>query len=89
MLQLAEAPLSELETLLRPLGLWHRRSRSLLAFARQWIVAVPLTSYDVLRLPGCGRYAADSWSIFIENKIVKHPSDRYLAAYVDEMTRAP
>ena len=38
---------------------------------------------DVLTLPGCGRYAADSWAIFVEGRLDVSPSDGKLNWYVE------
>lgn len=64
---LAHAEPGQLEEILRPLGLFRRRAASLRAMASAWMVDPPRTRRDVERLPGCGRYAADSWSIFVES----------------------
>ena len=58
-LDLAGAEPEDLHDALRPLGLWRRRSIILPRFARAWLRRRPVTYDDVMRLPGCGKYAAD------------------------------
>lgn len=79
---LALAPTSELEDLLRPLGLFRRRSATLRALASAWVASPPGSRRDVERLPGCGRYAADSWSVFVERDHDVEVSDKKLLAYL-------
>lgn len=80
---LAKARSADLRRMLRPLGLWRRRARTLVAMARAWTTSPPLTAEDVMRLPGCGRYAADSWAIFVEGRRDVSPSDRRLRWYLE------
>lgn len=75
----------ELEECLRPLGLWRRRSRMLPRFASAWLASPPVTAEDIQRLPGCGKYAADSWAIFIERRFDVEPRDGKLAWYLDRV----
>lgn len=81
--ELSEAPIGELEDLLRPLGLFRRQAASLRALAESWRVRVPRTRFDVERIPGCGQYAADSWAIFQEGMLDTKASDRKLLAYLE------
>ncbi len=57
-----------LHDLLRPLGLWRRRAIIVPRMADAWLRRRPGSYDDVLALPGCGRYAADSWAIFVEGR---------------------
>lgn len=57
-----------LGNVLRPLGFGSRRAPMLVAFAAAWHVAEPRTAEDVEGMPGCGRYAADTWRIFVEGR---------------------
>lgn len=74
-----------LHPVLRPLGLWRRRAVTLPRFADAWLQE-EVRSYDqVLKLPGCGRYAADSWGIFMEGRTDVQPRDGKLRWYLKEM----
>ena len=67
---------------LRPLGLWHRRSIILPAMARVWLEDRPRNREDVEKMVGCGRYAADSWSMFVEGKRPRGVRDDKLRWYL-------
>lgn len=77
----AEDP-EALHHILKPLGMWRRRALILTSMARAWMARRPRCRADVLRMPGCGRYAADSWSIFIERNHAIQPDDRKLKSYL-------
>lgn len=82
--QLAKAHLGSLRRMLRPLGLWRQRSLRLRQLSELWLAWGPPTdSTEVLTLPGCGRYAADSWAIFIEGRQDVAPKDGKLSWYVE------
>lgn len=80
--RLALAEPEDLHDLLRPLGLWRQRSSSLVKMAQSWYHPQPETADDVRKLPGCGKYAADSWAIFIENRVDVDPRDGKLNWYL-------
>jgi methyl-CpG-binding domain protein 4 len=77
---LAMADVAELEALLRPLGLWRRRPRILIAMSRQ--VADGGWS-DPLDLPGIGPYARDSYEIFVRRNLDVEPRDSWLKRYLE------
>lgn len=82
---LACQPEHALHDVMRPLGLWRRRSRTLTAFAQRWRTHLPKTGDDVLKLPGCGKYAADSWRIFIDGNMNVKPDDGKLNWYMERV----
>lgn len=82
--RLAAVDPEELHAPLRPLGLWRRRAVTLPRFADAWLREDVRTYDDVLRLPGCGRYAADSWGIFMEGRTDVQPTDGKLRWYLKE-----
>ncbi len=82
---LAEARPRLLCPVLKPLGFWRQRSRSIPALARAWLDRKPITAADVLDLPGCGRYAADSWAIFMEGDLDVEPKDGKLNWYLQQV----
>lgn len=81
---LAVARPEDLHDVLRPLGLWRQRSNSLVKLAQSWYYSRPETADDVKKLPGCGKYAADSWAIFIGNRSDVEPNDGKLNWYLSE-----
>ncbi len=68
---------------LRPLGLWKRRSKSIINLAKAFKANPPVTAEDVLKFPGCGKYAADSWAIFVEGRTDVEPTDKVLIHYLE------
>lgn len=80
---LAQADPSTLEEVLRPLGLWRIRSKRLVKMARAWLRERPKTYNDVMGFPGCGRYAADSWAIFMEHRYDIEPNDGKLNWFLE------
>lgn len=85
---LADADVGLIQRAVDPLGLSTIRALSLVRLAREWRRygggwhRRHLRRPDVLRLPGCGDYAADSWSIFIEGRLYRRPTDRRLREYL-------
>jgi methyl-CpG-binding domain protein 4 len=76
---LADADPGELAELLRPLGLWRQRSRSLRELSAAWAAG----ERDVRRLPGCGEYAAASYAIFVDGQLPdREPADPELRAFL-------
>jgi endonuclease III len=72
----------DLQDDLRPLGLWRRRSLSTVRLARAWLERPPGCAADVLRMPGCGKYASDSWAIFVDGRTDVDPHDGKLVWYL-------
>ena len=70
-----EADERELSKLLYPLGFYNRRAVTLKKFAAAWVVA-DIEKDGVNGLPGIGKYAADSWAIFIERRTDVEPEDK-------------
>ena len=74
--------------MLEPLGLQNRRAKILGDLAVKWYEIEPETRADVRDLPGCGNYACDSWSIFVENDYDVNPTDSVLRGYVERVKKA-
>ena len=79
---LAAANLSEVEQVVRCLGLGRHRSEKLVGLAAACSRGEPRSRGDVLALPGCGAYAADSWEIFVLGRRDVAPTDRSLLSYL-------
>lgn len=58
-----------LENSIKSLGFSGRRSDHLRKFGAAWVRKTPKTAKDVLKMPGCGPYAAQSWEIFCEGPV--------------------
>lgn len=82
---LAAAREEDLHDTLRPLGLWRRRSKSLVRLANAWLQGPPTRAKDVLSLPGCGRYASDSWAIFVDGRTDVAVDDGKLGWYLTKL----
>jgi hypothetical protein len=57
------------------------RAAKLVGRAAAWSRAEPRSRDDVLSLPGCGAYAADSWEMFVLGRQDVAPTDRALLSY--------
>ncbi len=79
---LAAAPEADVRREVARLGLAARRARFLGSLARAWIARPPRTRSDVLGMPGCGPYAADSWALFVERRGDVRPTDRRLLEFM-------
>lgn len=77
---IVESELTKLTEILRPLGLQNRRAMTLVKFAKAWIGA---SESDYLEdLPGVGKYASDSFRLFIHHDWSIVPEDKELKAYM-------
>jgi len=86
---LALASPTELEALLKPLGLHRQRTRTLKRFSEDWLSLMERCEYFppghglVAQLHGVGKYALDSYRIFVEGDL--HgvgPEDSVLREYL-------
>jgi endonuclease III len=93
---LMRIPYDDLVEVLRPLGLQNRRAALLRKFAERWQelmdrydgYAQDLRRHDIMKLPGCGRYAADSWEIFVEGNLDVETNDHRLNEYLEYVKHA-
>jgi len=69
---------SELAKLLKPLGLYNRRAKSLKRMSEGYVKGFK----SVDELYGIGQYAMDSWEIFQNNNRNVNPTDKVLLAYL-------
>lgn len=79
---LAAADPRELAPLVRRLGFGRHRAETLPLLGAAFAARAPRTAADVAELPGCGRYAADSWAIFVEGRRDVRPTDARLREYL-------
>lgn len=79
----AQAIEMELADLVRPLGLYNRRARSIIAMSKGWLQLGPRPALaKVAKLKGVGPYALDSYRIFVEGVMDVEPKDSKLLKYV-------
>ena len=69
---------SELADLLKPLGLYNRRAKSLKKMSEGYVKGFE----SVDELYGIGQYAKDSWEIFQNNNRKVNPMDKVLKEYL-------
>ena len=69
---------SELAVLLKPLGLYNRRAKSLIKMSKGYVKGFK----NVSELYGIGQYANDSWEIFQNNNRKVNPTDKVLLEYL-------
>ena len=79
---MAEANTEELVEVLRPLGFYNRRAKTLKNMSKAF--TQPFERVD--QLPGIGKYAFDSWKIFVENRTDVDPEDEVLKQYLSKMS---
>lgn len=71
----------EIAEMLRPLGFYNRRAKSIIKFS----IAYREGNYkDISDLPGIGKYASDSYEIFIKHNLKVKPTDEKLLRYLRE-----
>ncbi len=66
-LAMAEANPDIVAEIIRPCGLQNRRTKSIINFSNAWINWEPET--PIIKYPGIGTYAEDSWNIFVDGKL--------------------
>ena len=76
---LLNADSTELQTLIKPLGMWRKRTQTLLRFTREYLDGEWEQAIDLF---GCGKYANDAWRIFCVGDWHKvEPNDHALNMY--------
>jgi endonuclease III-like uncharacterized protein len=76
---MADADQQELAELIRPLGFYNKRSKTLIRFSEEW---TNRKWFNVKDLHGIGQYAKDSWDIFVEGKVPDSVTDHVLTRYL-------
>jgi methyl-CpG-binding domain protein 4 len=74
---------SELADLLKPLGLYNRRAKSLIKMSKGYVKGFK----SVDELFGVGQYAKDSWEIFQHGNVDVNPTDKVLLEYLRVETK--
>ena len=80
---LMAADLQDLQDLIRPLGMWRKRAKTLKRFSEEYLLGEWGEAKD---LHGCGKYANDSWKIFCRGSWRDvEPNDHALNMYHDHL----
>lgn len=70
---------SEMAELLAPLGFRNRRTNTIRRFSSDWLT---LDWQEPKELYGIGKYAQDSWEIFMKGNLEVEPTDGVLEKYL-------
>ena len=70
----------DMSRLLKPLGFYNRRTRQIIKFSKKYVGS---NWNDPLELPGVGKYASDSYKMFVEGTLDVEPTDKKLKEYID------
>lgn len=82
---LLKANVSDIEDLIKPLGMWKKRAQTLLRFSAEYLTGKWKTAKD---LHGCGKYADDCWHLFCVGDWKNiNPNDHALNEYHDYLTK--
>lgn len=73
-----EANVEELATILKPLGLYNRRAKTIVKFSREFNKGLALEDCF-----GIGKYALDSYKIFCDRSLDVQPTDFKLKMYLE------
>jgi len=74
-----QADSSEMAELLAPLGFRNRRTATIKRFSSDWLT---LAWQEPKELYGIGKYAQDSWDIFMKGDLSVEPTDGVLGKYL-------
>ena len=72
----------EMIEILRPLGFYNRRTRSIKDFSIDWICKKGWKKASELK--GIGKYGEDSYEIFVNKNRKVNPTDKVLIRYLNE-----
>jgi endonuclease III-like uncharacterized protein len=68
-----------IQEIIRSTGFSRIKSERIQGLSQKWIQGFE----SVLELPGVGKYASDSWEIFINNNLDVNPTDKKLLLYLE------
>jgi methyl-CpG-binding domain protein 4 len=83
-IEMASADPEEIARVIKPLGLYNRRARTLIKFSREW---TEKDWKEPIELHGIGQYAQDSWEIFQKNNYEIQPTDKELIGYLRSLNK--
>jgi endonuclease III len=71
--------IEDLQEIIKSTGFSKVKSDRIIGLSKKWILGFT----SVLELPGVGKYASDSWEIFVNNNLDVNPTDKKLLAYLE------
>lgn len=77
-----EADPLKMAEIIRPTGFYNIKSSRIQKMSRKWLEGFN----DPRELPGIGKYAMESWDIFVNKKTDFTPSDKKLKMYLDSLS---
>lgn len=82
--ELGAASQEELFRMVQRLGFGKIRAQRLPTMATYYKYRKPTSALEVYQMPGCGKYASDSWAIFVEGRRDVEPTDKELIAWLEK-----
>jgi methyl-CpG-binding domain protein 4 len=77
--KLLRSRIIDIEEIIKPLGMWRRRARSIYKMSIDYLTWDGL---DAKMLYGIGKYGSDSYEIFFKNNLSVQPTDKELIKYL-------
>lgn len=74
--------LSKISEIIKPTGFYNIKAARIQKLSQKWIEGFE----DPRELPGVGKYAMESWDIFVNKKTDFTPSDKKLKMYLDSLS---
>lgn len=72
---------SRISEIIRPTGFYNVKAKRIIDMSKKWVDGFDHPS----ELPGVGKYALESWSIFVDKNTDISPSDKKLRLYLDSL----
>jgi len=79
--EVIDADENDMINMMRSLGFYNRRTKSIKNFCYDWLYK---DWNDITELRGIGKYASDSYEIFINGNLNVEPTDKVLLIYLDD-----
>ena len=77
-----EADPIKIAEIIRPTGFYNIKANRMQKLSQKWLEGFSHPT----ELPGVGKYAMESWDIFVNNRIDFTPSDKKLKMYLDSLS---
>ena len=77
-----EADSFKIAEIIRPTGFYNIKANRMQKLSQKWLEGFSHPT----ELPGVGKYAMESWDIFVNNRTDFTPSDKKLKMYLDSLS---
>lgn len=71
----------EISPIIKSTGFSSVKSRRIISLSKKWVEGFS----DVRELPGVGKYAMESWEIFVNGNLQIDPTDKKLKMYLEQI----